>query len=179
MRKTTTLVLAAAVAIVGCDVQHGRFVTTGATSYSLSSPVGTVDFIDGYETRPAHETGILNEQHLLYILIVTPGTQEHGSSSSDDYGKYITTVRHTWNTEKGTFSVSIPWNRQSDIVTVGKQDFVRGKGDVFLVRFDANGEPFGQQFASLGPHIRYQDVLQNIQQQLTNDQVVASIKTYK
>ena len=166
------LLLVVVLGVVGCGIQHGRFVTTGSTSNALLSPVGSIDIIDGYESKPAHDTGNLNEQHLLYILIVTSAVQEHGSSSHDDYAKYVTTLNHTWNTEKGTLTVSIPWNRQTDIVTIGKQEFVREKGDVFIVRVDANGEMSGQQFASLGSHIRYQDVLKYVQQQLPNDELI-------
>ena len=36
----------------------------------------------------------------------------------------------------------------------------------------------GQQFASLGSHIRYQDVLKYIQQQLPNDELISSVKLY-
>jgi hypothetical protein len=179
MQKTIPLFLILLLGIVGCDVQRGRFATTGSTMNPLLLPVGSIDSVDGYETKPAHETGILNEQHLLYILIITPDIQEHGSSSSSDYDKYITTLRHTWNTDKGTLTVSIPWNRQTDAVTIGKQEFIRDKGDVFVVRLNANGEISGQQFESLGLHIRYQDGLQYIHQQLPNDELISSVKLYK
>ena len=179
MKKTFLLFLILLLGIVGCDVQRGRFVTTGDTGNSLSSPVGSIDIVDGYETKPAHETGILNEQHLLYVLIITPCVQEHGSSGHRDFGKYVTTLNHAWNTEKGTFAVSIPWNRQTDTVTIGKQEFIREKGNVFVVRLSAGGEISGQQFASLGPHIRYPEVLQYIQQQLPNDELIASVKLNK
>ena len=179
MFKLILLFLVVALGVVGCGVQRGRFVTTGATLNSLSSPVGSIDIVDGYETKTAHETGILNEQHLLYILIVAPGVQEHGSSSRSDYGKYVTTLSHIWNTEKGTLTVSIPWNRQTDTAMIGKQEFVREKGNVFVVRVNANGEISGQQLASLGSHIRYQDVLKYIQQQLPNDELIASVKLDK
>jgi hypothetical protein len=178
MLKFLSLLLVVALGVVGCGVQRGRFVTTGDTGNPFLSPVGGIDIIDGYETKPAHETGILNEQHLLYILIITSAVQQHGSSSSSDLGKYVTTLRYTWNTEKGTLAVSITWNRQTDTVTIGKQEFVREKGDVFVVRLDANGEMSSQQFASLGQHIRYQDVLKYIQQQLPNDGLISSVKLY-
>jgi hypothetical protein len=176
--KYIPLLVVIALVAVGCGIQHGRFVTTGERFNAFSSPIGGIDIVDGYETKPAHETGILNEQHLLYILIITSAVQQHGSSSSSDLGKYVTTLRYTWNTEKGILTVSIPWNRQTDTVTIGKQEFVREKGDVFVVRLDANGEMSGQQFASLGSHIRNQDVLKYIQQQLPNDELISSVKLY-
>jgi len=178
MFKFIPLLLVVALVVVGCGVQRGRFVTTEVIGNPFLSPIGIIDIVDGYETKPAHDTGILNEQHLLYILIITPVIQGHGSSGNSDFGKYITTLSHTWNTDKGTLTVSIPWNRQTDIVTIGKQEFVREKGDVFVVRLDANGNISGQQFASLGSHIRYQDVLKYVQQQLPNDELISSVKLY-
>ena len=175
MRKTLSLFLISACTLVGCNVQHGRYVTTSCDSNSFLSPVGSIDIVDGYERA----AGVLNEQHLLYILIVVPGVQENGSGSRDDYGKYVTTLSHSWNTVKGTLAVSILWNRQTDIVIVGKQEFIRAKGDVFVVRLNPTGEVLGQQFANLGSHARYQDVLQYIQLQLPNDGLIASIKLYK
>ena len=164
--------------IIGCGVQHGRFVTTSDSSSEFSSPVGSIDIVDGYEKQPAHEADVLSD-HLLFILIVTSGVQEHGSNSSSDYGKYVTTLSHTWNTDKGRFAVSIPWNRQTDTVTIGKQEFVREKGDVFVVRLNANGEIFGQQLPSLGGPARYQEVLKYVQHQLPDDKIIASVKLYK
>src|SRR5450755_1588945 len=120
MQKTIPLLLILLLGIVGCGVQRGRYVTIGDELNALLSPIGSIDVVDGYETKPAHETGILNEQHLLYVLILTPCIQEHGSSSSSNYGKDVTTISHAWNTEKGTLSVSIPWNRQTDTVMIGK-----------------------------------------------------------
>jgi hypothetical protein len=179
MFKFVSLILLVALGVVGCDVQRGRFATIGSTFNPLQSPVGSIDIVDGYEIKPANEEGIPNEQHLLYMLIITPGVQEHGSSSGSDYDKYVTTLSHTWNTEKGVLTLSIPWNRQTDTVTIGKQEFIREKGNVFVARLNANGELSGQQFASLGAHIRYQDVLKYIQQQLPNDELISSVKLYK
>jgi hypothetical protein len=110
------------------------------------------------------------EQHLLYIFFITPWriTSE----------KYVTTLSH-WNTEKGVLTVSIAWNRQTDTVTIGKQEFIRENGNVFIVRLNADGEVSGQQLASLGAHISYQDVLQYAHQQMPNDELISSVRLYK
>lgn len=179
MRNIVPLFLVAALVITGCGVQRGRFVTTSYMSNAFSSPVGSIDIVDGYETKPAHDAGDINDQHLLYAMFVTPCLQEHGSSGRSNFGEYVTTINHTWNTEKGNLTVSISWNRQTDIVTIAKQDFAREKGDVFVVRLNASGEISGQQFMSLDAHIRCQDVLQYIQQQLPNDELISSVKLYK
>ena len=144
MQRLIPILFLLVLGIVGCDVQRGRFVTTGDSGNSLLLPVGSVDIVDGYETKPVHDTGVLNEQHLLYILIITPCVEEHGSSSGSDFGKYVTTLNHEWSTEKGTLTVSIPWDRQTDTVTIGKQQFIREKGNVFVVRLGTKGEISGQ-----------------------------------
>jgi hypothetical protein len=159
----------------GCDVQHGRFITTGDTSYPLLSPAGSIDIVDGHERNAT----FINDEQLLYILIITPAIQAHGSSSGSDYGKYVTTLSHTWMTEKGILNVSISWDRQTDTVTIGKQKFIRSNGDVFVARVNANGEISGQQLANISPHPNCQMVLHYIQQQLPNDKLIASTQLYK
>jgi hypothetical protein len=173
MQNIVPLLLIVALAITGCDVQRGRFVSTGDTFEALSSPVGSLDIVDGYEK------GGMDDQQILYVLIVTPSVEVHGSSSGSDFGQYVTTLHHSWITEKGIFTGSISWNRQADLVTIGNQQFVREKGDIFLVRLNAAGEISGQQFASPGSHISFQEVLKYIRQQLPNDALISSAKLDK
>lgn len=179
MFKRISMFFLIALGIIGCGVQRGRYVTTGDSINPLLSPVGSIDIVDGYESKPAHETGMMNDQHLLYLFIITSGTQEHGSSSSSDYGKYITTLSHTWNTEKGILSVSTHWDRQADIVSVGKSEFNRAKGNVFVVRFSTNGEVSGQQLGNIGAHANCREVLNYVQQQLPDDAAISSVHLYK
>jgi hypothetical protein len=73
MQNIVPLLLIVALAITGCDVQRGRFVSTGDTFEALSSPVGSLDIVDGYEK------GGMDDQQILYVLIVTPSVEEHGS----------------------------------------------------------------------------------------------------
>lgn len=156
----------------GCDLQDGQFVTTGDTLNPLLSPVGSIDIVDGYERK----ADLINDQHLLYILILTPAVQEHGSGSSSTYDKYVTTLSHTWNTEKGTFNVSISWDRQKDVVMIGNQQFTRSQGDVFVVQLNADGAISGKQLANPDLHSNPQKVLQYIQHQLPEDKLVSSIQ---
>ena len=114
--------------------------------------------------------------YLLYLLIITPGVQEHASSSSDDFGKYVTTLNHSWDTDKGAFSVSIPWNRQTDVVTIGKQDFLREKGNVFVVCLNLGGKIVGQQLTSLGAHSNFIELLDSVRKQLPKEELFSSLK---
>jgi hypothetical protein len=168
MWKCNLILLVLIVGAFGCDVQSGRFVTTGENSTALASSVGRIAIVTGYEAELARTTGTINEQNLLYIVIATPANQTHASGSSSDYARYVTTLNYSWDTELGTFAVSIPWDRQKDTVKIGGKKFDRSKGNVFLVEIGTNGVS-GRQFASLGLHARFQDVLQSIQQnQVTN-----------
>jgi hypothetical protein len=164
---------------IGCGVQRGRFATTGDEFNALVSPVGGIDIVSGYETASAKSTGAINEQHLLYMLILTRSNQEHGANSSSDFGKYVTAINHTWNTENGQLTTSIHWDRQADTVLVGAQEFIRAKGNVFVVRVDTNGVASGQQLGNLGAHSNCQEVLSYIQQQLPGDVVISSAQINK
>lgn len=115
-------------------------------------------------------------QHLLYVLIVCPGVQELGMSSGTDYGDYVTTLDHTWGTKTGAITVSIPWDRRTDTVTIGKQTFSREKGNIFVVRVEPNKELVGQQLTSLGPNASFHQVLEYICQQLPKDEFIRSLK---
>jgi hypothetical protein len=165
--------------MTGCNVQRGRFITTGDTFNSLVSPVGGIDIVTGYETASAKSTGVVNEQHLLYLLFLTRSYQQHGANSSNDFGKYITTINHTWGTENGQLTTSIHWDRQADTVMLGTQEFIRAKGNVFVVRIDTNGVASGEQLGSLGAHSDCQEVLSYIQHQLPGDTVISSAQIDK
>jgi hypothetical protein len=174
MLKFILLLSVIMLGVVGCDVQHGRFSSSSERSEAFLSHIGCIDIVSGYDNDVPGD-----EQDLLYILIVHPTVQAHSSSSSSDNGRYITTLNQSWETEKGTISVKVQWDRQSDIVSIGKDGFAREKGNVFVVRPDASGEMAAQQLASLGAHAGFQEVLQNIQGQLPNDGLIASLKLYK
>jgi hypothetical protein len=176
--KSIALLSAIAFGVVGCDVQRGRFTTSGVNSLAFSSHLGCIDIVDGYGAKPFNEKDAV-EQHLLYVMIVCSGVQEFKSGSNSDYGKYVTTLNHTWDTKTGTLAVSIHWDRQADTVAIGKQKFTREKGNVFVVRLEANKEIVGQQLTSVGPHADFQQLLEHVHQMLPNDELIASLKLHE
>jgi hypothetical protein len=176
MKKTIPLLLLL-LGIVGCDVQRGRFSVTSNSFSAFSSNIGGIDIVNGFGAKPFNTTDT-DEQNLLYILIVGPSVQTHGSSSASGFEKYVTTLDYSWNAEKSAFAVSIHWNRKTDIVVIGKQEFDREKGNVFVVRLDANSEMTSQQLTNLGSHDSFSEALKHIQQQLPNDQLINSLKLY-
>lgn len=173
--KSVLFLLAIIVTSAGCDVQYGRFVTTSDTSYPLLYPLGSIDIVDGYERK----ADLVNDQPLLYVLIISSASQANGSGGGSDYGKYVTTLSHTWKTDKGILRVSISWDRQADVVAIGTQKFNRSNGNVFVVHLDTNGEISGQQLPSIDSHSNCQKVLQYIQEKLPSDKLISSIQLYK
>jgi hypothetical protein len=183
MRNIVPLILFVAFAIVGCDFQRGRFITTGGKSQALAPIVGCIDIVSGYASKSSN-TADIDEQNLLYVVTLRPDVQRHGTGniaegSTIDYGKFVTTLKHTWDTSSGTIAVAVQWDRQADAISIGKQKFIREKGNLFIVRCETGGETACQQLASLGPHDGFQEVLQSIRKQLPNDQLITSLTLLK
>ena len=176
MRNVVPFSLIAALAIIGCGAQRGRFVTTGSRSYALDPVVGDIEIVTGFSNSEGSD-----EQNLLYIVAVCPGVQRSSTiqiseNSGTDFGKYVTTLDHTWNNSAGSETVTIRWDRRADIVSIGKQEFIRGNGNLFVVRSEAGGKIMSQQLESLGPHVGAQGVLQSISNQLSNDRTITMLK---
>ena len=178
MRNIVPLFLVVAFAIVGCDVQRGRFSTSGDRSQALSPEVGCIDIVSGHGCKPFNTTNS-DEQHLLYVVIVCPGVRAQGSSSSSQYDKHDTTLNHTWNTTAGLIAIAVRWDRQADTVSIGKQEFMREHGNLFIVRCEAGGVTTCRQLTGLGSHAGCQEVLQFIRKQLPKDRLVASLTLLK
>jgi hypothetical protein len=179
VRNIVPVLLIAALATIGCGAQRGRFVTSGSTSYGLAPVVGAVEIVSGYSNSAGSD-----EQNLLYIVTVCPdvlrsNVKNISENSGADYGKYVTTLDHTWNNSAGSETVTIRWDRQADTVSIGKQSFIRGKGNLFIVRAHAGGDAMCQQLESLGPHIGAQGVLQSISKQLSNDRMITTLELLK
>jgi hypothetical protein len=126
-----------ALGLVGCGQQRGRFSTSTDRARGFSSHVGYIQIVSG------NRLGLLginkgDEEDLLYLLVVCPRTKSHGSSSGADYGKYVTTLSHSWQTEAGTISVDVRWDRSTDVVSLGTEEFVREKGNFFVVRLETD-----------------------------------------
>lgn len=161
--------------VIGCGDQRGRFTTNGEDSRALSSQPGCIDLVYGYATEQSN-ANTSQLQNLIYLLIVCPGIQAQGSGTSSDYGRYVTRIIFTWDTKAEKISVPLVWDREADTVAISGQKYAREKGNVFVVRRESNGKLAGQQLASLGPHAQFAEVLQHVRQQLTNDELIASLK---
>ena len=175
MHRLLSLSLLLTVVVVGCGVQRGRFTTSGEDLRVLSSHPGCIDIVYGQAGERFNENS-RPLQNLIYLLVVCPDIQVQGSGSSSDYGRYVTRITYTWDTRAGTISVPLLWDREADTVAISGQTYGRDKGNVFVVRRESNGRLAGQQLASLGPHAQFAEVLQHVRQQLTNDELIASLR---
>src|ERR1035441_3743570 len=143
MRKCAQFALL--VLMVGCGVQRGLFSTSGERSQALLPHPGCIDVVSG-QALGGDDT---SDQNLLYLVIVLPSLKARGSSSTSDYGKYVTTLTFRWETDAGSVSVPVQWDRQRDTVSVSNQMFVRSKGNVLVVRREADGALKAKQMGSL------------------------------
>src|SRR5437870_5551162 len=159
------------VLLVGCGVQRGLFSTSGERSQALSPYPGCIDVVSGQALSGADTS----DQNLLFLVIVLPGIKARGAGSSSDYGTYVTTLTFHWETDTGSVSVPVRWDRQRDTVSVSNQTFVRSKGNVLVVRREADGALTAKQMGSL-VHANGNAVLDHLRQQLPNDELIASLK---
>ena len=169
MRKCAQFALL--ILLAGCDVQRGLFSTSGERSQALLPHPGCIDVVSGQPLTG----GDTSDQNLLYLVIVLPGLKARGSGSSSDYGTYVTTLTFHWETDTGSVSVPVHWDRQRDTVSVSKQTFVRSKGNVLVVRREADGALTAKQMGSL-VHADGPAVLAHLRQQLPNDELIASLQ---
>jgi hypothetical protein len=162
-------------------VSRGHYASTGERLRAFESRIGGVDIVEGYTNFSfGGEQG--PQEDLIYMLIlgpIIPVEGAHSESGSSDFGTYLTTLDYSWAFGGRRFAVSIRWNRETDTVSVGSQEFSRDKDNVLMVRIDESGKVLSQQLSSPGPHSSHQQALQYIQQQLTNDAVISSLKLYK
>jgi hypothetical protein len=151
MRKLAPLSLLLAFVIVGCNAQRGRFASTGNGLSTFESRIGGVDIVEGY-TNSAFGGEQGPQIDLIYTLIVgpiIPTEGAHSESQSCNYDTYLTTLDYSWTFGGRTFAVSIRWNRETDTVSIGSQEFSRDKSNVLVVRIDESGKVLSEQLSSL------------------------------
>jgi hypothetical protein len=155
-------------------LQHGRFVTFGDRYLAFSSSGGGINIVEGCPSKPDNLVRDSN-QDLLYLIFVSADSPLRHSAGNFVMGPYVTSINHTWNGGTNDLTVSCAWNRQKDTIAVGKQEFSRQKGNVFVVQLDAKRKVFCRQLASLGPHSSFQQVLEHARQQLPNDEQIRKL----
>ena len=130
----------------GCDsgIQKGRFAVERERSLSLASHTGCLCIISGHSLSQDDQIGG-PLQDLIYLVIVCPGVYSQGSDSSSQHKDYHSTFTYTWKDKLGQVPVSICWNRRTDTITIGGQEFKRGNGNVFVVRHPRGGQETSQQ----------------------------------
>jgi hypothetical protein len=178
LRNLNLLTLLLAIGLTGCHDgrQHGQFSSMGSSMTPLEPTPGVLGIVSGYAlAADGRHAG--DKQTLLYLLVVCPGIDPRDNGISENDGPYTTTLKYSWGTE---ISVSIPWDRRADTVSIGGRAFDRSKGNVLVIRRGSDGKFTGQQLKSLdakGRHLLCETVLLHIREQLPGDAVVASLRT--
>lgn len=174
-----SFLLLAGLTVAGCNVQRGKYVsTTSISSGSLASNVGCIDIVSGHKNTWGREH---SEENLVYVLIISQKSYHDitATSSGTDFGEYATTLHHEWSANSGSLSVDVRWDRDTDRVSVGKEQFSRANGNVFVARLETNGMCRFQQVTNLGPHANLQQTLDAIRQRMPNDPLIRSAELPK
>jgi hypothetical protein len=183
MRVTYTRVSLLIVSLVligcfGCGMQQGRYTVTGNTYRAFAERVGGIDIVDGVANTPLDTTDA-GSPDLLYITIAGPRLHLHGTSINRTDGRIISVFDFSWNSELGSLGSSMQWNRETDIVSIGKREFDRQKGNSFLITIDSHGVCEARQVSNFVTHCSFQEVLKRTREQTPNDNPIHSSELAK
>jgi hypothetical protein len=160
----------------GCGVHQGRYTVTGETFNAFENRVGGIAIVDGFGIAPT--TADVESQDLLYIVIVGSTIEWRGPSIDQNDRGIISVFNFSWTTDEGNLASSIEWNRNTDSVAIGKQEFDRQKGNEFLVTIDSGGFK-SQQMTNFSTHYSFQQVLENAQNQTMVENPIHSAQLSK
>ena len=159
-----------------CDIGGGgKFVAPSARGMDLASHNGNLTIVPGNALSDDGRT-MGPQQNLLYLLVVCPemSASKHGTGTT--FGRSVNTYSSFWETAKGKVSVPVDWNKVTDIVTIDRRKFRRETGNVFVIVRQPSGAITTRQLPSPSEEANEPRILRYIQQQLTNDALVASIR---
>jgi hypothetical protein len=168
------LLIFAAPLILNCPFQLGRFNTDASRSAAISPEHGLIEIVEG---SPSGLDG--DHQDLLFLLVVCPKIQTHGEGSGMKMDTFVTTLNYSWDANPDKISIQVKWNRQTDKITIGDQEFIREKGNAFVIERETSGKINGHQLSSLGSHASFQEVLNHAQKEMPDDKLISSLKMYK
>jgi hypothetical protein len=174
MFKFITILSIFVITTTGCNVQRGRFVTSGDEFFPFLSPGGLI-IVKGSPTTFLIGGASGNDQNLLYVLFISPEFPRLNTSGSIIFTEYSTRLSHMLNDGTRDIPVSFEWDRQNDAILVGSQKFSRVKGNIFIVQLNAKGKVVCRQMTGLGPHSSSQRVLEFVRQQSPNDELIRNL----
>ena len=149
----------------------------GGTLASLISPKGgwpaEISVVKGYKlSREGHIEG--EQQNLLYMVTGYPDANSSRSKSSDQ--QFISTRSWSWQTRGQTVSMSLSWDRRTDVVTAAGREFRRTKGNVFVFSVSPVGEVACRQLPPLGPSASGAEALHHVQRHCSDDTFLTSLR---
>ena len=116
------------------------------------------------------------QENLLYLLVVWPELAATGHGTGTDYGRGYNSYISRWETAKGDVSVTVTWDKRTDKVSIGGQQFDRGLGSTFVIVRQPEGMLKVTQLPSPGPDSESQAALDFIQKRMINDATVRSVR---
>ncbi len=161
--------------LTACDIgRSAKFIAPSNRLVELASHNGFLWTVPGNAVLDGGRS-MGPQQNLLYLLVVCPDIGADKKGSGTTFGTVNRYESH-WGTRNGKVSVAVVWNRSTDTVTVGQQKFERGAGGVFVIIRRQDGTITTRQLPSPAEDADEKRILRFIQQRLTNDALVASIR---
>ena len=152
-----------------------RYVAPSGKSMDLTSDSGVFWIIPGNELLDGGRT-MGPQENLIYLLIVCPHLKvvEHGTGST--HGVRVNSYYSFWKSAGGEVSISLDWNKRTDKVIIGKEQFNRKVGNVFVVVRQPTGNIMTRQLSGLGSNADASAALTFIKNQIANDAVIANVR---
>jgi hypothetical protein len=117
-----------------------------------------------------------NAQRLFVCVVaVCPGLRGGLRASRDSSRGRLITSSWTWQTNVGDVSLGLSWDQRADSVELAGRRHSRAAGNTFVARYEHIGHWSVQQLASIPMPRAPTDALEQIQRQLPDDQVIASL----
>lgn len=124
-----------------------------------------------------NNSGVIVDPHAEFccVLVVLPGLRGGLSSSKDEDVGRSTQSSYTFRTDVGPVSFEYSWDRHDDVVHMAGARYSRVAGNLFVARYQPTGHWTVQQVGTIRRIGAPTDALEEIQRQLPQDSLVASL----
>lgn len=173
-QATVLLVVVCITTFCGCDIgTDNQFITAETSCGELRSPTGVWWVVPGYALEDkGRKMGA--QGNLIYLLVVCPELSPIMRRTAVAYGGAINNYVSEWGTSTGKVSIAASWNKRSDKVAIGKQEFERDRGNILVVIRKPSGELSCTQLASPASSLDRKSLLKFIKEKLPGEPVIQS-----
>lgn len=117
-----------------------------------------------------------DQQNLIYLLVVCPQLNAISRGTTTEFGRRFNAYICHWESSEKKVNVTMKWDKREDKVLLGKRQFARSLGNVFVLIRQTDGSETAIQLPNPGSDLPPKDVLQFIKGHMTNDSIIAAIK---